>query len=245
MEDMNKYLEVVKKESHRKTVIDMAEDVILKLEFPENDSGRSRKIVTRSRARPTGKYPSWKMGRMMQWESHNELNAFRLIDANASIISFQEQPLTMYFRLNGETHLHYPDILVTTANGQELWEIKPASEARTVAQRTKFLTEHLQHLGFAYRVVLGEELARQPRLRNIQEILKFGRADISSADRELVRQILERTSSISWKSAARGDLGVHGRHVLAHLFLKGALICNVNEPIANATFSIAQATSQR
>lgn len=242
MEDLNKHLEVVKKESHRKTVIDMTGDVILKLEFPENDSGRSRKIVTRSRARPTGKYPSWKMGRMMQWESHNELNAFRLIDANASITSFQEQPLTIYFRLNGETHRHHPDILVTTANGPELWEIKPASEARTVAQRTKFLTEHLPHLGFAYRVVLGEELAKQPRLRNIQEILKFGRADISSAERELVRQILERTNTISWNSAARGDLGVRGRHVLAHLFLKGELTCDVDEPIANAMFSIAQAT---
>lgn len=236
MEDLNRYLKVIKQESHRKTVMDITGDVILKIEFPDTDNGRSRKIVTRSRARPTGKYPSWKMNRMMQWESHNELNAFRLIEANSAISGFQEQPLTIYFKLNGVTHRHHPDILVITENSRELWEIKPASEARIVAQRTKFLTEQLPQLGFTYRMILGEELAKQPRLQNVQTMLKFGRAEIPSAARELVRQIIESTNKISWSSAVKGDLGSHGRQLLARLFLEGELSFNIDEPIANAVF---------
>ncbi|TAK68026.1 MAG: hypothetical protein EPO19_09230 [Betaproteobacteria bacterium] len=38
--------------------------------FPEASERRSRRVVSRSRSRPTGKYPSWKMARMVQWESH-------------------------------------------------------------------------------------------------------------------------------------------------------------------------------
>ena len=55
---------------------------IISIELPNEGNLRSRTVVSRSRARPTGKYPSWKMGRMIQWESCNELNACRLLDAN-------------------------------------------------------------------------------------------------------------------------------------------------------------------
>jgi hypothetical protein len=42
---------------------------ILRIVFSSAEQVRSRRVVTRSRFRPTGKYPSWKMGRMLQWES--------------------------------------------------------------------------------------------------------------------------------------------------------------------------------
>ncbi len=54
-----------------------------------------RRIVMRSRARATGKYPSWKAGRMVQWESINELNAFRILDAMPEVSTFTERVLTM------------------------------------------------------------------------------------------------------------------------------------------------------
>jgi hypothetical protein len=47
---------------------------IREVRFPNNDQLRSRKVVTRYRARSTGKFPSFKMGRMMQRGSSHELN---------------------------------------------------------------------------------------------------------------------------------------------------------------------------
>jgi len=97
--------------------------------FPESGQLRSRKVVSRSRARPMGKYPSWKMKRMVQWESENELNAFRLLDCNPDVTSFHEQPCEVMYFLDGKARSHYPDILVEKNGRKELWEVKPESEA--------------------------------------------------------------------------------------------------------------------
>src|SRR5437868_5577153 len=90
---------------------DMA-DAALKVVLPEDGKIRSRTVVSRSRARGTGMFPSWKMGRMVHWESPNELNALRLLDSDASVHSFQEQPLLIHYQMDGEACLHYPDLLV-------------------------------------------------------------------------------------------------------------------------------------
>lgn len=92
-------------------------DGILRLEAPESGRKRSREVITRSKTRPTGRYPSWKMGRMIDWESPHELNAFRLLDADAGVIAFFEQPLRVHYVLNGEAHVHYPDIAVLRREG--------------------------------------------------------------------------------------------------------------------------------
>jgi hypothetical protein len=226
-------LKLVELQCRRKTVMDKSGNVILEITFPELNKIRSRKIVSRSRARPTGKYPSWKMGRMMQWESHNELNAFRLLDANPNVTAFHEQPLKIHFQLDGERHLHYPDILVNIGQSLELWEIKPAAQAKETeyVERTKFLSENLPALGFSYRMITGDGLAAQPRLSNILTFLKFGRPQIPSSARELIRQILLSTNAIRWQSAINGDLGNHGRHILSRLFLEGELLCDLDKPL--------------
>ena len=56
--------------------------------FPEAGKLRSREVVSRSSARPKGKYPSWKIRRMVQWESENELNAFRLLDCDPDVTRY-------------------------------------------------------------------------------------------------------------------------------------------------------------
>jgi hypothetical protein len=60
--------------------------------FPIAAEKRSRKVVPRSNARSAGKYPSWKMRRMIHWESVTDLNAFRLLECDPTIRSYSEQP---------------------------------------------------------------------------------------------------------------------------------------------------------
>lgn len=160
------FFERAKAECRCRYILDRMDNIILEIRFPEEGDVRSRKIVTRSRSRATGKYPSWKMGRMIQWESTNELNAYRLLDANPAAIAYHEQPLTIQYVLDGETHKHFPDTLVQWGSSRELWEIKPSSEAcrPEYVNRTRFLEAALPQLGFAYRLVLAEDLNKEPRL---------------------------------------------------------------------------------
>jgi hypothetical protein len=48
---------------------------IRSIRYPEEGEQRMKEIVNRSNTRATGKYPSWKMGRMMQWETVGHLDA--------------------------------------------------------------------------------------------------------------------------------------------------------------------------
>lgn len=200
-------------------------DQILDMEYPKDGKLRVRKVISRSKARPTGKYPSWKMGRMIHWESSHELNAFRLLDGNPAVVSFHEQPLAIHFVLNGEKHTHYPDTLVNLGATRELWEIKPTFEAAKpeFIARTRFLQGALPQKGFTYRMVIGEDLACEPRLSTVLALLKYGRQAISLVEREQVRRILTTTGGICWGSATAGDLGARGRYLLSRLALEGAL----------------------
>jgi hypothetical protein len=162
---------------------------IISIELPKEGKLRSRTVVSRSRARPTGKYPSWKMGRMIQWESGNELNACRLLDANPGVISYFEQPLVIRYIQDDILHLHYPDTLVQWQDHHELWEIKTASDAvkSENIQRTQLLETALPKLGYRYRLIIAEDLAREPRLSNSLILLKFGRNPVSILAEEQLR----------------------------------------------------------
>jgi hypothetical protein len=204
---------------------------------PKDGKHRARKVVTRSRGRPTGKYPSWKMGRMIQWESVNELNAYRLLDANPLVAGYYEQPFIIHYQLNGKTQLHYPDTLVLIGSAKELWEIKPTSEAAKseVIERTALLTSELPNHGFSYRLVVAEELRSEPRLANVLTILKFGRNPISTVAREHLRLVLMQEGRITWGAVASGAMGPTGRHAVCRLVLEGVLTFEMDRSWTNDT----------
>jgi len=189
---------------------------ILRIVFSSREQGRSRRVVTRSRYRPTGKYPSWKMGRMLQWESINELNAFRLLDCDPRVTAFSDQPCEIVYLDGSEIKHHYPDVYVEVNGNQELWEIKPKSEASQseFIGRTDVLRRGLLQYGFAYRVVLDGELARQPRLQNAKTLLRFGRRPASDCEREYARIALESKGFLTWAEICEGALGIHGREIV-------------------------------
>jgi hypothetical protein len=161
-----------------------------------------RRIVMRSRARATGRYPSWKAGRMMQWESVNELNAFRILDAMPEVSTFAEQPCEIRYVQAGLDRYHYPDILVVINGVSELWEVKPGADARSeeTQSRTELLTQELLPYGLVYRIASAESLAQQPRLKNSIKLLQFGRRMATEMDSECIRQVLLRCGLLTWES---------------------------------------------
>lgn len=232
------FFELAKAECQCCHVVDRMNNPILEIAFPPEGKVRSRRIVSRSRARATGKYPSWKMCRMMQWESVNELNAYRLLDANPAATAYHEQPLTITFKINGEIHKHYPDTMVQWGNSRELWEIKTAADAARpeVAERTRLMEDALPQLGFAYRMVLAEELSKEPRLSNVLTVLKFGRAPVPPLAMEQIRQAFSFAGEIAWGAVLDGALGQFGRNHVCRLILEGRLRLNLDQPLAINTY---------
>lgn len=210
---------------------------ILRIVFSSAEQVRSRRVVTRSRFRPTGKYPSWKMGRMLQWESMNELHAFRLLDCDPRVTAFTEQPCEIVYVDGAETKRHYPDIYVETDSSQELWEVKAECEASLseVLTRTQLLSRGLQQYGFTYRIVLDHELAKQPRLDNAKTMLRYGRRTASDNEREYVRLVLKRNGHLSWSEVCTGFLGTRGRKIVCRLVLEGVLSFDMDSALGLST----------
>src|ERR1039458_5940481 len=210
--------------------------------FPESGQQRSRKVVSRSRSRPTGKYPSWKMRRRIEWESENELNAFRLLDCDPDVTCFHEQPCEIIYVLDGRSRSHYPDLLVEKNGRKELWEVKPESQAQEpdVVTRTTLLLQGLPLWGYAYRVVLAKDLAMQPRQANACFLLGFGRRAVTDCEQEFIRRALTRRGSLLWSDACRGEYGPRGREIFCSLVLRGILTIDLNLPISPTTRFVAR-----
>ncbi len=205
---------------------------ISEIVFPTEGQLRSRRVVTRSRARGTGKYPSWKMKRMLQWESRNELNAFRLLDICATVTGFMEQPCQIRYTQAGQPKIHHPDILVAISGREELWDVTTRAKKQQpeVELRTAVLTKALAKWGYEYRVAIDSELATQPRLNNAQILLRFGRAEISGSDHESIRLIEKHQRVLVWSEACNGTYGAKGREILCNLTLRGILTLDLNAP---------------
>jgi hypothetical protein len=210
--------------------------------FPEPGQLRSRKVVSRSRARPTGKYPSWKMSRMIQWESENELNAFRLLDCDPDVTCFNEQPCEVMYVLDGKVRSHFPDILVEKKGRKELWEVKPESQAQEldVVTRTALLVQGLPLWGYTYRVVLAKDLAMQPRQGNASFLLGLGRRAVTDCEQEFIRRALARHGSLLWSDACSGEYGPMGRAIFCNLVLRGVLTVDLKLPISPSTRFVAR-----
>jgi hypothetical protein len=215
-----------------------AHNRIVRLTFCTYGQVRIRKIVMRSRARATGKYPSWKTGRMMQWESINELNAFRVLDCLSGITTYAEQPCEIvYLDDDVRQARHYPDIFVLVNGARELWEIKPQKGANSheIRRRTEILMQELRHYGITYRLQVAEQFCSQPRLDNCNVLLRFGRRPVSEREHWRVEQILTQLGNFSWESVCLGVFGPRSREVVCRLALEGVLQLDMNSPIDSST----------
>jgi hypothetical protein len=179
---------------------------------------------------------------MMHWESGNELNAFRLLDCDPNVASYSEQPCRIAYVMDGVEKIHFPDILVTTTGGKQLWEVKPRSNTLDpeVFGRAAFLSQVLPRWGYEYRSVLAEDLARQPRLGNANLLLSLGKRTVSDCEWEGVRQTMAEQVSLTWAEACAGNYGPKGREILCSLVLKGMLTIDMNVPISLTTEFVAR-----
>jgi hypothetical protein len=214
---------------------------IVRITFCAPGEFRFRRIVTRSRMRPTGKFSSVKTGRGMQWESPHEKNAFIHLDFRCDVLSFREQACEIvYIGDDGNEAAHYPDIDLVTLCGPEIWEVKPRKYADDgwVNRRTEIMQAELTELGIQYHMKHAEELMREPQLSSMDRILRFGRRPVRYEEMALIRTRISGKGSLNWGKAKDGEYGQHGREILARLLLDGLLTIDLDTRLSEQTLFV-------
>ncbi|WP_156612389.1 hypothetical protein [Paramagnetospirillum marisnigri] len=125
---------------------------------------------------------------------------------------------------------------MVTASGREFWEIKAdsASVDGETADRTQLLSAALPRHGYSYRLVLGADLAKGPRIANALTLLRYGRDSLSAIERERVRLLFCGTQ-VTWGDVLHGVLGERGRRQICRLALEGVISFDVRTPLSDET----------
>ena len=212
------------------------QDCVISINFPEIDL-RARKVISRSNARATGKWPSWKTGRMMHYESANELIAFKLLDACPEVVSYNEQPCVIHYSMDGNIYRHFPDILVKFLGYQELWEVKTEDESKApeIVQRTGLMNKCLRTHGYQYQLINVENLRNTHHLKSLDFLLTNGRQPVGLIELEQIRQLFLRSEFLPWSYFQFGAPAAAYKKPVCRLILEGLLKLDISVALEMAT----------
>jgi len=204
--------------------VDPNEDMVLRIWTPEGKNPRARKVIHRGGARRRFKFPSQKIERMIHCESRLEFDLCHLLEIDPDCETFCEQPMEIHYQLAGIEHTHVPDLLVQSRDKRSaVIECKYSDDARRdqVLARTDLLSKSLPRLGFSYHLITENDVQREPRLQNAQDIRYFGRSSLEMKIREQLLRRLDDCGFLTWGDALSGKLGPQGRDHLCRLVIEG------------------------
>lgn len=211
------------------------ENCITGIQFAEPGE-MSRRVVKRSNARVTFKYPSWKMQTSIQCESENERNCMLYLDMSPHVISFRPQPCVIDYVMHGQNHLHYPDIYVETHSGRHLIEVKTLSGLDPhIRDRSDMLTKLLPNHGFQYHVLIAELIDNPVFLSNAWYIKRNGKIQMPILAREQFRRLFQGMGGIPWHSLQSTSENPYLNQYVCHLILEGLLVIDLTNPITAET----------
>lgn len=131
---------------------------------------RAREPITRSRGIVRGQFPSFKMNRMIAWESQLERRACYLFEFSTGVEGFREQPITFKVPFYDRIKRYTPDFELILASGEIVYvEIKPLSklEDTDVLAFYNNVSIQLNREGYQFIVITDDELINPIRERNL------------------------------------------------------------------------------
>lgn len=207
---------------------------ILEVRFREN-GGPIRKVISRSATRSRTKYASWKMGRHIQADSTADVPIMLELDTDYEVTAFNEQPCLIRYLLGGIEYAHYPDILAEYDAKRVLIEVKRVSDEldEAVQARTRLMVQELPKFGFEYQLRLTDPLRTTTRLANARELLRWGRAPISTLEFDRIRRKFDARARVSWKNICDWSSRGLYRRIASRLVLEGAIRVDLEAPMSD------------
>jgi hypothetical protein len=144
-----------------------------------------------------GRFPSLKMQRMIAFESLLERDFIYLLDYDATVTWFEEQPLTIEYEHEGKL-LHYtPDFHLVERDQHVLIECKPEHFVNTADNQRKFAAARAwcQACDWQYRIVTDTDVRAGHRLQNIQLLTGYARHHIAPVLRCQIYAALQSASA--------------------------------------------------
>jgi hypothetical protein len=143
-----------------------------------------------------GRFPSFKLGRMVDFESLIERDLIFVLDFEPDVETFCEQPLTIEYQDEGKVRHYTPDFYVIKKGQHLLIECKPEKFVQSAKNQRKFSAGQAwcATRGWAYQLVTDQSLYSGYRLQNIKHLTQFARYAISPAMKQRIRAFLSVTS---------------------------------------------------
>lgn len=136
----------------------------------------------------TGKFPSIKMNRMINFESGLERDFIYLLDFDKRITHFEEQPIRIDYKINGKTYSYTPDFHAVVNGENWLYECKPKKFANSKKNQLKFKVAErwCRDTEWGFQVITDDLIRSGCRLKNVKYLTNFSRFVVSS---ELIAKI--------------------------------------------------------
>lgn len=135
----------------------------------------TRNPVTHSGQGFRAKFASRKNRRMVRCESLLEMDFLYLAEFARNVVSFNEQPITISYRLNGRKRRYTPDFCMRWRDGSKWYvEVKPYELLMLEKNQEKFnaVGEYFRRRGHTF-ITMSERGIRHPvRLPLVQELLR-------------------------------------------------------------------------
>lgn len=194
----------------------------------------SRKVVTRRGRRFRGYFPSYKMGRMVAWESLLELAAIHLLEFSRGVLSYREQPVLIQYADGEHIRDYYPDFEAVLFDGVAIHvEVKTTYQLAKPKIQSKFqaIAAHYQRRQQGFRLVTEKELQREPLLGNVRTLayLVGKTKQTLLSPQELLKLLGAEIVAFDFAESCIG------RDALLRLLAYGVLDCDLNQPLSGDT----------
>ena len=137
---------------------------------------KTRRVVTGSKAAPSGYHPSMKSMALVPWESAPERDALQRFEFDPAIKAFRAHQTEITVEGPDGKFKTYPDIEIETTDGDiKIVEVKPEHRAKQpeVAARLEATRQQYADQGLEYFVLTERELCADGVDRQINELMEF------------------------------------------------------------------------
>ena len=157
----------------------------------------ARKISNKGTKKNTGFFPSIKNERPVAFESLLERDYIYLLEYDSDVISYQEQPIKISFKIASRTYRYTPDFLVLRKNKIQLIEIKPKRKLekllndKLTVKRYEAAALYCKSNNYdEFKIITDEEIRSGYILENIKTLFHYSRSHVPAVDKMKIRNEL-------------------------------------------------------